>query len=66
MKRILELEQMELVNGGNAGDAFCAGFAAGSVIYGIGVLANWWNPVGWAGSVALLAINGGCAVYALR
>jgi hypothetical protein len=66
MKKNLDIATMEQLNGGNAGDAFCAGFAAGSIVYGVGVLANWWNPVGWAGSVALLTINAGCAIYASR
>lgn len=66
MKKILELEQMEFVNGGNAADSFCAGFAAGAFIYGVGCFANWWNPVGWGGTVAMLAVGGACAAYALR
>jgi len=57
---------MEIINGGNAGDAFCAGFAAGSVVYSIGVVANWWNPIGWSGTVLLIAANAGCAAYGLR
>lgn len=66
MKNTLDLKKMEIIQAGNAGDAFCAGFAAGSVVYGIGCLANWWNPVGLAGTIGILAINAGCAAYASR
>ena len=66
MINTLDFKKMEIINAGNAGDAFCAGFTAGSITYGIGCLSNWWNPVGWGGTVAILAINAGCVAYATR
>jgi uncharacterized membrane protein YkgB len=62
----LNFDQMELIAGGGKVSSFCAGFGAVSAVYGIGVLANWWNPVGWAGGTAAAIVGAGCAIDALR
>jgi len=66
MKQTLNLMDMESLNGGNKVDNFCLGFGAVSTAYAIGVAANWWNPIGWGGTVTGLVIAGGCAAYSLR
>ncbi len=62
----LQITEMENFNGGNAGDAFCAGFGVGSAIFTAGVIANWWNPVGWTGGLTIALVDAGCAAYASR
>jgi hypothetical protein len=63
MKAILDLNVMETIKGGDAITSFCEGFAAGEIVYGIGVFANLWNPVGWVGGVTMLAVDAGCLAY---
>ena len=65
MKKINQ-QKMLLINGGNNIDNFCGGFGAVAGVYTIGVLANWWNPIGWGGSVVGAIIGGSCAIYAVR
>ena len=55
----LEINEMESIKGGS----FCAAYGATVAVYGIGVAANWWNPVGWGGAAALASIAVGCAIY---
>ena len=43
------------------GSSFCAGFGVVASAYEIGVLANWWNPVGWGGALLAIGLNGYCA-----
>lgn len=62
----LDLEVLETINGGDHIDNFCLGFGAVSTAYAIGVAANWWNPIGWGGTVAGLVVAGGCTAYSLR
>lgn len=66
MKTILDFNTMGDIKGGTAVSSFCEGFAAGEVVYGVGVLANWWNPVGWLGGAAMLAIDAGCVIEATK
>lgn len=66
MIKSMNLEEMEIVKRGDKVDIFCAGFAAGLLVYAVGVYANWWNPVGWSGGALLLIVNLGCAAYGLR
>ncbi|REH46353.1 hypothetical protein C7448_10823 [Tenacibaculum gallaicum] len=58
--RTIELNQMELIEGGDFWGSFCKGFAAGAVVYEAGVLANIWNPAGQAGLVALVSVSAAC------
>lgn len=59
----LTVAKMEAHYGGNLVDGLCVGIGAGSVVYGVGVLTNWWNPVGWA-SATFLAADAACIAYA--
>ena len=62
----LSLNQLEIIGGSNdTVSAFCAGFGAVAVAYEIGVLANWWNPVGWTAGAIGVAIGAGCAINEL-
>jgi hypothetical protein len=47
-----------------AGSGFCAAFSAVAVGYEVGVALNWWNPLGWAGQVTVIA--GGLYCIAAR
>ena len=61
----LSFGQMESVYGGTDWiGVSCGVIGAGSVVYGAGAMAGWWNPVGWACG-ALLVIDGACAVYGI-
>ena len=44
---------------------FCIGAGAVSAVYGLGVALNWWNPIGWGGTVAMAIVGAGCGIYAL-
>lgn len=56
---------MSQLQGGGISN-FCAGFGAVAAVYGLGVVANWWNPIGWGGSAVGAVIGVGCAIDALR
>jgi|AntRauTorckE5430_2_1112549.scaffolds.fasta_scaffold36626_2 hypothetical protein len=59
----LNLNELEIIGGTNdTYSNFCAGFTAGAIVYGAGVLANFWNPVGWGGGAAILAIEASCLI----
>ena len=63
MMETLNFEQMEQVNGGSKFiSVACDAITAGSVVYGFGVLANWWNPIGWVSAVGI-AGSLACAVF---
>ena len=61
----LDIKSMQSIQGGGAVDSFCTGFGAVASVYGVGVLANWWNPPGQAAIVAGAIIGLGCAAYSL-
>ncbi len=64
--KAIEINNLEYIIGGNdTVSSFCAGFAAVAIVYGVGVLANWWNPVGWTGAVTAAAIGAVCVVNEL-
>lgn len=63
--KTIELENMYQIQGGDAADEFCVGFGAVASVYAIGVLANWWNPIGWGGSIVGAIIGVGCAANAM-
>ncbi|WP_299106087.1 hypothetical protein [uncultured Tenacibaculum sp.] len=57
----LSLDSMVSVEGGNdAVKGFCDGFKVSASIYILGAAANFWNPVGAAGTVALSTVAIGC------
>ena len=60
----LSLNQMETFAGGNWVDKACGVIGVGSTIYGVGLLFNWWNPVGWIDGAALV-LGGACGIYSL-
>lgn len=62
----LSFKQIENISAGDSVDNFCAGFGAVAAVYGVGVLVNWWNPIGWTASVAGATLGTGCAIYSLR
>lgn len=63
--RELSISEIEIISGGDSIDNFCAGFGIVASVYGLGALANWWNPVGQSALVAGGIIGVGCAAYAL-
>ncbi|AFL86226.1 hypothetical protein Belba_3740 [Belliella baltica DSM 15883] len=63
--KVLNSEVLVTVSAGGAVDSFCSGFGIVAATYGVGALANWWNPPGQAALVAGSIIGLGCAVYAI-
>lgn len=64
MKKIVLDQMIEIEGGGNVGE-FCKGFGVVAAVYGVGVVANWWNPIGWGGATVAAVIGVGCAVESL-
>ena len=62
--RKLSLDEMAEINGGDFITTSCAIIGAGSAIYTIGSLSNWWNPIGWV-SMALAGADLACISYSL-
>jgi len=60
----LSTYEMETYIGGNFVSGVCEGIAAGSVVYEVGVVSEWWNPVGWV-SGAMIVGDAACAAYGL-
>lgn len=62
---VLNVEKTESIIGGGFVDVACIGIGAGSVVYAAGALAvvNFWNPVGWAVAIFVVA-DAACLVYA--
>ena len=60
--RVLEINELEKINGEGFIGGLCIGIGTGSVVYGAGVLTNFWNPVGWV-SAAFLAADAACLAY---
>ncbi|WP_353167660.1 hypothetical protein [Flavobacterium sp.] len=58
----LELNQIENINGGINKAEFCAGFGLVALGYEAGVVANFWNPIGWGGAASLVLVGIYCAV----
>jgi hypothetical protein len=56
MRKIETLQMTEIIGG-----TFCQGVYMVEAAYVIGVAANLWNPVGWGGAIAMVAVNGYCA-----
>ena len=48
----LSMSEMQEIQ---AGSGFCSALGAVALGYQVGVLLNWWNPLGWAGEVTLAA-----------
>ncbi|WP_114751136.1 hypothetical protein [Pleomorphovibrio marinus] len=63
--KALEINRLEEKSAGGFINGFCAGFGAAALVYGAGVAANFWNPVGWAGGIAGGVITAGCIGYSL-
>ncbi len=61
--KTLELNQMQELTAGDFVGGLCVGIGAGSAVYGVGVLTNWWNPVGWV-SAAFIVADVACLGYA--
>ena len=62
--KTLSLIEMETIEAGWVGKA-CGAFAVAAGTYSLGVALNWWNPIGWGGSVLIAAGAIGCGTYAL-
>ena len=58
--KTLSLNELELIQGGGFFSGFCRGVQAATVVYGAGIVANLWNPVGGGSAVALGVINAAC------
>ncbi len=63
MKKNLSLDQMQITTGGDVVSAACAGFASVFAVYRVGLLFNWWNPVGQTAAVIGTVVTVGCLVY---
>lgn len=48
----LSIDNLALISGGNWVDTSCDVVTAGSAVYAVGVLAHWWNPIGWVSATA--------------
>ena len=59
----LTLQQMESIKAGEFVAGLCIGIGAGSAVYAIGTITNWWNPVGWV-SAAFVVADVACLAYA--
>lgn len=60
--KTLELNQMQNVEGGSDFvDGMCLSVAVGSGVYGVGLIFNWWNPIGWV-SAAFLVADFACGI----
>lgn len=62
--KILTFEELSVIKGGGFISGACAGIAIGSVVYGVGLATQFWNPVGWV-SVGFLAVDAVCAIYTI-
>jgi hypothetical protein len=62
MKELHEL-QLETISGGDRVTTFCTGAGVAATVYGVGAVANLWNPIGWAGTLGLAAVVIGCWAY---
>jgi hypothetical protein len=56
MKKIETIQMVEI-----SGGTFCQGVYVVEAAYGIGVITQLWNPVGWGGAVIMIGLNGYCA-----
>jgi len=65
IKEELSVSDMVEIQAGINVAAACGGFAAVAGVYELGVLANFWNPIGWGGQAALAVGGVGCGIYAL-
>ena len=62
----LNIDQTSIISGGwNNFRCFCSGFGASAAVYEVGVLANWWNPVGWVGQGVLVGVGIACVINEL-
>ncbi|HMO37823.1 MAG TPA: hypothetical protein PKC76_08610 [Saprospiraceae bacterium] len=60
---VMTLNELELTSaGGDVVAGLCVGIGTGSVIYGVGVVTQWWNPLGWV-SAAFLVADAACLGY---
>lgn len=65
--RTLTINEMSITECGKATldgviTGVCDALTIGAIGYGIGILANWWNPVGWV-DAAFLVGTAGCWIY---
>lgn len=60
---ILSLNKMESIHGGDPIAGACVAIGAGSAVYTVGLLSNWWNPVGWVSAV-FVVVDIACIGYA--
>jgi len=59
----LTLSEMELqIVGGNIVDGFCVGIGSASVLYTVGALTQWWNPIGLV-SWGFIGADAACLAY---
>lgn len=63
--KVLEINQLENISGGDFITGVCAGVGAGVAVYGAGFALNWWNPVGWGGTLAIAVVGGACVTYTI-
>lgn len=52
----LSNSELQATNGGD----FCTGFEGAILVYGAGMLANWWNPAGQTATAIALGIGAAC------
>lgn len=59
---LIKSEEMLLTTGGDAVGTACTVIGLGTGVYAVGILTNWWNPIGWVSSLAAVA-DLACATY---
>ncbi len=62
MKELNEF-QLETISGGDKVASFCTGFGVAVTVYGVGAVANLWNPIGLGATLGLAAVTIACAMY---
>ena len=64
MKTLNNIE-LSNINGGDFIDGACAGVGAAASVYGLGIIANLWNPPGMIAGITMGVVGLGCAAYTM-
>lgn len=62
--KALDYKETESINGGGFISSACNAFGLAAGVYGAGVIASIWNPVGATATIVGGVIGLGCAGYA--
>ena len=64
MKSITIDSMLEVESGNEVLAAACGIIEIGTGVYGIGLVTNWWNPIGWVSAVGG-GLSAACDVWAI-